>query len=165
MMNTFVKYVMMNTRLTNQSIIKVKYIYKNNIITEKLNFPCLSSCLERKKTVSFRRIPTILCRPYAGSHNCCEYECNFCVTPRRQHLHLTRPFLQLLHFFFHKIPRVLMRKDDTHVPFMAGHLKITYFSAESSYRSLDSFLTTANRKEPLAPKLTTPLSMGRGTVI
>lgn len=60
-----------------------------------------------------------------------------------------------------------MRKDDTHVPFMAGHLKITYLRAESSYRSrsLDSFLTTANRKEPLGPDLTTSLSMGRGTVI
>lgn len=104
MMNTFVKHVMMNTRLTNQSIIKVKYIYKNNIITEKLNFPCFSSCLERKKTVSFRRIPTILCRPYAESHNCCEYECNFCVTPRRQHLHLTRPFPSSYTFFSTRFP-------------------------------------------------------------
>ena len=60
-----------------------------------------------------------------------------------------------------------MRKDDTHVPFIAGHLKITYLSAESSYRSrsLDSFVTTANRKEPLGPELTTPLSMSGGTVI
>lgn len=129
---------MINTWLTNQSIIKVKYIYKNKH-TEKLNFPssCCPSCLERKKT----ECPSMTgCQWFfAGlckSHNYCDSECNFCVTPRRQHLHLTRPFLQLLLFFFHKIPRVLVRKGDTHVPFMPGHLKITYLSAESSYIGL-----------------------------
>lgn len=142
------------------------YLQKNHN-NRKTQFSLLPFMFrEKEDRMSFCRMSTILCRPYAGSHNCCECECNFCVTPRRQHPHLTRPFLQLLHlFFFHKIPRVLVRKDDTHVPFMAGHLKMTYLTAESSYRSLDSFLTTANRKEPLAPKLTTPLSMGRGTVI
>lgn len=90
---------------------------------------------EKEARVSFHdRMARILCRSYAGSHNCCEFECNFCATPRRQHPHLTRPFLQLLHFFFHKIPQVLVRKGDTHVPFMAWHLKITYLSADSSYR-------------------------------
>lgn len=155
---------------------KSEYYQGKNTFTKNHNnrktqfsFPLLPFMFrEKEDRVSFHRMPQdandslqVLCR----SHNYCESECNFCVTPRRQLPYLTCPFLQLLHFFFYKIPQVLVRKDDNYVPFMAGHLKITYLSAESSYRSLDSFLTTANRKEPLGPKLTTQFVPGRGSVI
>lgn len=157
---------MINTWLTNQIIIKVKYIYKKTIITEKLNFPCCPSCLERKKT----ECPSAGCQQFfAGLMQEVTTVVSvsaISVSHPEDSIHTSLvTFSSSYTFFFHKIPQVLVRKDDTHVPFMAGHLKMTYLSAESSYRSLDSFLTTANRKEPLAPKLTTPLSMGRGTVI
>lgn len=63
-----VKYVMINTRLTNQSIIKVKYIYKkhNNRKTQFSFFLLPFMFGEKEDRVSFHdRMPTILCRSYA----------------------------------------------------------------------------------------------------